>query len=468
MAMTFKIILITAITATLAFAENAHSYSKKEAKRALKEQFSYYDSSRKATKARNEAEANILNRCLVGYNVDAELTLEFVFSHSTNVLETLKSGDKIISINGEMLTITDHPRSPFEYTDRTPLTGTDNQTLLIERNGEELEVKLPCIGNRDDLVEMLEDFALALRKYDGRNFLEKYDATSQNCSRLNLLERAANIERQVRRLNQDQYNSYVFSSLSCALKATKIAVNSDFWASSPEAQNEAFQRAKSSALTVLGFFDKNGGRRYADRLDSELLELEEAVKANAQDINTAEEQTVQIEQKPTGSQQTPKNRKPSADIKTLLATCAEKETADEKLMCFELASQLTESANISEPESKDSEPTFQANYKKNYYLAPNGYGDIVKVTLFASNDFQRMVPESKLPLVIMGATEWCSRQAKNKLSFVPRDLHLLRHRGLAAATLKWLGKNSYGAESEQTCVVKFTENYKIDYEATIQ
>jgi len=40
-----------------------------------------------------------------------------------------------------------------------------------------------------------------------------------------------------------------------------------------------------------------------------LLELEEALKPNSQDISTAEEQTVQIEQNPTQTQQTPKNTK---------------------------------------------------------------------------------------------------------------------------------------------------------------
>lgn len=85
----------------------------------------------------------------------------------------------------------------------------------------------------------------------------------------------------------------------------------------------------------------------------------------------------------------------------------------------------------------------------------NGYDKVVPVK-FVNMLGEKKIDKPLLDSFVMNSLSKAKYSLKNKLSFVPRELSImLSDKGEYYITVKYLGKNSYGAESELKTLYTF-------------
>lgn len=122
------------------------------------------------------------------------------------------------------------------------------------------------------------------------------------------------------------------------------------------------------------------------------------------------------------------------------------------------------SAAIAKPAARSApEREYAASYAKDYFLARNGYEQIVRVKFLATPEAKAIVPESKLMLIANLSVFSCKFNAKNELSYVPFRLFIYGGDdgtlGSVRVALEWLGKNGYGAEGKENCFFQLKPDF---------
>ncbi|MEY3624199.1 MAG: hypothetical protein RLZZ407_1758 [Pseudomonadota bacterium] len=128
---------------------------------------------------------------------------------------------------------------------------------------------------------------------------------------------------------------------------------------------------------------------------------------------------------------------------------------------------LSSGAVVAKPaaRAKQSAPEreYAVSYAKNYFLAQNGYEQIVRVKFLATDEAKAIIPANKLMWIANLSDFSCKLGAKNQLSYVPFSMFLYGGEdgslGSVKVAIEWLGKNGYGAESKSTCFFQLKPDY---------
>jgi hypothetical protein len=109
------------------------------------------------------------------------------------------------------------------------------------------------------------------------------------------------------------------------------------------------------------------------------------------------------------------------------------------------------------------EQEYAASYAKDYFLAKNGYEQIVRVKFLATSAAKAIVPEGKLSTIANLADFRCKMTAKNQLSYIPFRLFIYDGDDGTLASVKvaveWIGKNGYGAEAKEACYFQLKSDF---------
>lgn len=91
----------------------------------------------------------------------------------------------------------------------------------------------------------------------------------------------------------------------------------------------------------------------------------------------------------------------------------------------------------------------------------NGYDKIVEVNFLNFLSSEKKIDKTIFDKMIMNSLVKAKYKLKNKTSFVPRELSFMdSKKGGYIVTVKYLGKNSYGAESESKTMFLYHESGK--------
>jgi len=326
-----KIIIIIFVMATSFSPLSSLAMTKAEAKKQFKN-YSYYDPSRKATKLRNQLESEAQMQCWLGISLDNSWTLT---TQRLEYLSILKEGDELVSFNGVSPSIVaEHPLDLYAFTKDIPVSKGDDMSWVVEREGKEVQLTLPCLGERSELVELLTSYASMLKKYKGRKFLNEYRGGKSSLAVTELIKIAADIEMKRGKITQSEYNSYAVKLVRWNIKTTIEKIRVGYLSSSTA--KAQLKEVVAYVSSNIDFLDQYGSFSSARLIEGELDELRNLIEG------TSESEKANVDSKATVTQQT--QGQVANPVKDLLSLCAAKESQEEKLMCFELATQLAETA----------------------------------------------------------------------------------------------------------------------------
>jgi hypothetical protein len=452
--MKIKVWLIIFFMLVIGNSPYADAMTKAEAKKLVKGDLQYYSPSRKATKIRKKTESVSLMQCLIGLGVDAKTYI--ITPSRLELIGHFKKNDKLVSVNGVLIDWElDHPRGFWGSLDKLPIEKGDEISLVVQREGNKVQVKIPCLGERQEMTELAEDTAVALNKYKGKKFLDKWGHRRLDCLMIKSIVTVAGISITKGEIKQASYNSFSYARNSCLIKWEEAALKSGY-------RENIDPLFLDQARQNVDFLFKYDSPSLARQLERELDDLVQIVREAEEHSSVEKNDTLKTEiiESPASSNQI--SAEPRVDITTMLSTCTAKKTNEERLMCFELATELAEGSVITKPE--DQESIYEIRYGKDYFMAPNGRDETVRVSFRAMDEDKHRVPEDMLGSIALKAIVTCKYYASNPLSFVPKELFLYKSDTSAfpALSLTWYGKNAYGAESKEDCYLKVLSDFSIE------
>ena len=241
----------------------AGAMTKSEAKKLVKDSFQYYSPSRKATKIRKKTESVSLMQCHIGLSGDPKT--QIITPTRLELIGYFKQNDKLASVNGVAIDWElDHPLGFWGSLDKLPIEKGDEISLVVQRENNKVQVKIPCLGERQTKTEFLEDSAVAFSKYKGKKFLDKWGSLSNDCQFSDVVHQVAKIAFNNRKIRKTDYNSYVLNEGMCILKynAKKI-----------ESGHVIDSKAIAAIKNFVNYLLENGSPNMARKLESELDEL---------------------------------------------------------------------------------------------------------------------------------------------------------------------------------------------------
>jgi hypothetical protein len=271
-----KMLVFFLITVLLSIAPSADAMTKAEAKKLLKNQWwGYYSPSRKATKQRRLTESSALMQCHIGISLDQETHI--ITRSRQEYLDIFREGDELISVNGVTIDWASKlPRFFWGSIDNVPIKKGDEMLFVVKRDGKEVDLSLPCLGDRSEHVKLMEDAVVAHKKYKGRDFLDKWSDRRYDCEIAELMHMVANISINKGEVTQADYNSYAFWDFSCRISYYKEAIKRGYMTSDIEPL--WIDRTRGT----VDFLFKYDSPSLARQLESELSELlPEAVSFHA-------------------------------------------------------------------------------------------------------------------------------------------------------------------------------------------
>lgn len=194
----------------------ADAMTKSEAKKFVKDDLSYYSPSRKATKIRKKTESASLMQCYFGIDPDPETHI--INARRLELMGPLKKNDKLVSVNGVVIDWSlEHPI--WGSLEKTPIVKGDEISMIVQREGNKVSVEIPCLGDRNEMTEIMEDAAAAFSTYKGKNFLDKW-GSSNDCLFSWIIHEVAIISFNKRKIRKTDYNSYAFNLYLCNFNYT--------------------------------------------------------------------------------------------------------------------------------------------------------------------------------------------------------------------------------------------------------
>jgi hypothetical protein len=261
--MKIKVWLIIFCILIMGSSPYADAMTKSEAKKYVKDYLQYYSPSRKSTKIRKKGESASLMQCYFGMRANPE-------THTFTTLQREMVGlfrpkDELISVNGVNIDWDiEHPRKYWGSIEKAPIEKGDDVYFLVKREGKNVELTTQCFTDRRKVVEIFEDAAVALSKYKGKKFLDKWGYLSNDCQFSNLIHSVALISFNNRKIRKTDYNSYGFNEKMCSVK---------YYAQQIETGDVIDSMAMADIKNAINYLLENGSPNLARKLENELDEL---------------------------------------------------------------------------------------------------------------------------------------------------------------------------------------------------
>ena len=320
------------------------AYTKDEAKKEL-ERYEYFSTTRKATKNREKSESNQPMQCYLGMtmhiNTPNRVLGEIEF-FNIDYFDSFRQGDVMISFNGKLADYEDLDRGFPRVVWDTKLEVGDTYEVEVMRQGVQTTLELECNRDRQTWVQNLSTFAHALRKYKGEKCLEDLKPNFLDHQIMLMRAMCRNIEQNRKPWNPllpslgRTYFDLAVTGMNVLEAKFDQGYTTDFnewvtlssWLLDIETDLERMDFAAYSMDL----------RKRRELMNERLQKL--VAQPSQRDDSLIVENMIPVSNDQTSISQTPNE---------LLETCASKSDATEKLLCFELATELMRNKNADLP-----------------------------------------------------------------------------------------------------------------------
>ena len=316
------------------------AYTKDEAKKEL-EKYEYYSTTRKATKNREKIESNQPMQCHLGINIlintPNRVSGEILISN-IDLFDSFRQGDVMISFEGKAVDFEDLDRSLPRVIWDTKLEVGDTYEVEVMRQGVPTTLELECNGDRRTWVQNLSTYAHALRKYNGEKCLEDLKPNFSNFEIMRMRAVCRNIE-QIRKPWNPRLPSWgrtFFDLAVTRMKQVEAAFDQGYTTDLNDwVMTSSWLLDIETDLERMDFAAYSMDLRKRRELINERLQKLVAQPSQRDDALIVKNMT------PVSKDQTSISQTPNE----VLETCASKSDTTEKLLCFELATELMRNQN---------------------------------------------------------------------------------------------------------------------------